>query len=765
MFGWLMNPFMLGLGALAVASPIIIHLLNRRRFKIIDWAAMDFLFEADKKNRRRVQIENFLLLFLRCLAMFLIGLLIARPFLPSEVVSIVQSNQKYERIFLIDDSLSSQVINGDQPAIEVSKDTVARLITEFAESNATEDWLTVALTSSAEQPILANEPVTKETLPALLESIDKIEATDSRADYQKSLSELRRYFSSGQDNVVRVAYCFSDLRQSDWQLGEISETELAPNELLNQLALDCAECYLIDTGSDNDLNLAITGFRPLDLRVANRVIRFAADVTNFGDVSVNGMRVLFHVNDAAPQYQVVPNLQPGQTREVVFPYLFTSDPSVSALSSEDSGAPKFRNFKVTAEIDRQSMTQTELQADQLLADSSAVCAARIFDGIPVLLVDGDPSAAAERSETYYLNCLNIPGTGLRLETVTVTELETVSLSNYRVIFLCNVDEASPDRVRSLKSWVEDGGNLVLMPGNKTRSTTFNDTFHEQGSGLSPIGLTSIAGDPTLGTWVNFEVDAQLHPAFKTVVDSDATSLSRVDIFSWWTSTFDTEQVGNNFVVPLRLSDSQNSAAMVEQSWGKGRVIVFTVPADGDWTMWPSSPTYAPVMIDMIDYLVGSVGENANVRIGGRVAYPVDLSVFQSRVSLKDPKGERIEAVARPVDNGQEESDDVFCRVEFDEIGRRGFYEIGLKRHTGDTDTVLFASNVDPAESRLSRMEAASMEGDYFNDNIKLLAVADVKNETVSGGNAEVWPQIIWLLLLVLGLEQLLGWWFGKGRSH
>ena len=158
-----MNPLMLGLGALAVASPIIIHLLNRRRFKIVEWAAMDFLFEANKKNRRRVQIENFLLLFLRCLAMLLIGLLLARPFLPTDVVKVVQPDQKFERIFLVDDSLSSQVLNGDMPSIDVAKDSLARLVTEFADSNETEDWLTVALTSNAEQPILANEPVTKET--------------------------------------------------------------------------------------------------------------------------------------------------------------------------------------------------------------------------------------------------------------------------------------------------------------------------------------------------------------------------------------------------------------------------------------------------------------------------------------------------------------------------------------------------------------------------------------------------------------------------
>mgnify|MGYP001292532921 CR=1 FL=1 len=60
MFAWLMNPWMLGLGGLAVLSPILIHLLNKRRFKIVNWAAMDFLFEAEKKNRRRALFWSML---------------------------------------------------------------------------------------------------------------------------------------------------------------------------------------------------------------------------------------------------------------------------------------------------------------------------------------------------------------------------------------------------------------------------------------------------------------------------------------------------------------------------------------------------------------------------------------------------------------------------------------------------------------------------------------------------------------------------------
>ncbi|MEM9412563.1 MAG: BatA domain-containing protein, partial [Planctomycetota bacterium] len=667
MFGWLMNPWMLGLGALAVASPILIHLLNRRRFKIIEWAAMDFLFEADKKNRRRVQLENFILLFLRCLAMLLIGLLLARPYLPSQLAELMQPNQKYERIFLVDDSLSSRVLNGDQPSINVARNALSRMVAEFAESDSSEDWLTVALTSNPDQPILANEPVTGETLPALLETIDNIEPTDTRANYTTSISELRRVVAASDEKVTRVTYLFSDLRQQDWQSVEYAEGQMAPNRLAQELAADSSECFLVDLGSPADNNLAITSLRPLDLQVSNRVVRFAVDVTNYGDSSIGGVKVLFQVDDSTPQYQTVANLLPGQTEEVVFPFLFEDNPSQLAFDSLDSSSlTDFRNYKIVAEIDRQTMTDDDLRSDQLINDSKAFCAARIFSGVPILLVDGDPSSVAERSETHYLNSLNVLGTGLRPEAVTTTDLETVSLSDYQIIFLCNVDEISPERLRSIKNWIRDGGNLVLMPGNKIRSQTFNECFHEDGEGLSPLALNSIAGDPTMSSWVNFEVAPQVHPAFQIVVDSDQTSLSRVDIFSWWTSTLDTTKIGTDFIVPLRLSDDQNSVAMAERSWGDGRVIVFTIPGDGDWSMWPSSPTYAPVMIDMIDYLVGSVGENASVPVGGTIGYPVDLSAFESRVVLKDPNDERTESIARPV-NQKEQQDDILGRVQFDSI--------------------------------------------------------------------------------------------------
>src|SRR5687768_5722419 len=72
------NPGYLAAGAALISAPIIIHLINRMRFKRIRWAAMEFLLKAQKRNRRRLIIEQLLLLALRCLLVALVGFLVLR---------------------------------------------------------------------------------------------------------------------------------------------------------------------------------------------------------------------------------------------------------------------------------------------------------------------------------------------------------------------------------------------------------------------------------------------------------------------------------------------------------------------------------------------------------------------------------------------------------------------------------------------------------------------------------------------------------------
>ena len=67
------------LGVAALAIPILIHLFHKSRFKIVKWGAMHLLEAVLKTNRRRIQIEQWILLAIRCAIPALLAIAMARP--------------------------------------------------------------------------------------------------------------------------------------------------------------------------------------------------------------------------------------------------------------------------------------------------------------------------------------------------------------------------------------------------------------------------------------------------------------------------------------------------------------------------------------------------------------------------------------------------------------------------------------------------------------------------------------------------------------
>src|SRR5437870_4162893 len=98
-------PWML-LGGLGISVPIAIHLLNRYRFKVVDWGAMELLRKALITRARRVKVEDWLLLALRCLVVLLVALALARPKLPPSGVSVVGEGRDVGMVIALDASFS-----------------------------------------------------------------------------------------------------------------------------------------------------------------------------------------------------------------------------------------------------------------------------------------------------------------------------------------------------------------------------------------------------------------------------------------------------------------------------------------------------------------------------------------------------------------------------------------------------------------------------------------------------------------------------------
>ena len=102
-------------GILLAAIPIIIHILNRRRFKTVQWAAMEFLLKALRKNRRRLRFEQWLLLAVRCCVLLLLGLALSRPVgCQDTTIASIAGQRAGLHVFVIDNSYS-MAYEADRP--------------------------------------------------------------------------------------------------------------------------------------------------------------------------------------------------------------------------------------------------------------------------------------------------------------------------------------------------------------------------------------------------------------------------------------------------------------------------------------------------------------------------------------------------------------------------------------------------------------------------------------------------------------------------
>ena len=90
-------------GAILALGPIIIHIIFRRRFRTIDFAAMRFLFEILRRNKQRVRREELIIIALRVLACLLIGFMLANV---RSATPFAGTTATTAHVFILDDSLS-----------------------------------------------------------------------------------------------------------------------------------------------------------------------------------------------------------------------------------------------------------------------------------------------------------------------------------------------------------------------------------------------------------------------------------------------------------------------------------------------------------------------------------------------------------------------------------------------------------------------------------------------------------------------------------
>jgi hypothetical protein len=191
------------LAALPLAAlPILIHLINQRRFQTIPWAAMMFLLAARRMARGYSRLRQWLIMLFRMLAIAGLVLAVSRP-LASGWLGLLGGGKPDTTIVLLDRSPSMQQRSAaGESKLEAGRQQLAQVLATLGGNR----W--VLIDSVSREPREMESPAALGTLPTS-------GPASAPADLPLMLQAAHDYIRDHRTGRTDVWIC-SDLRSNDW---------------------------------------------------------------------------------------------------------------------------------------------------------------------------------------------------------------------------------------------------------------------------------------------------------------------------------------------------------------------------------------------------------------------------------------------------------------------------------------------------------------------------------------------------------------------
>ncbi len=264
-------------GLAAASVPIILHLLNRRKFREVQWAAMRFLLAAIRKNQRRIRIENWLLLAIRTLIIVLVVSAMAKPFLES--FGVVIAGQRVHRILVVDASLSMGYTSGGTSRFDQAKAVASQLVKQSRRGDA----ISVILMSQPPRVVIGDP---SPNLKEVEKEIGDLTITHGNVDLAATFEKVDQVLEVSSISQKEVIF-LTDLQAASWRPpGQISE---GFKRTLARIEARQPRSVLVDLGKSGGENRAVTELK-LDAPVVTvgGSVLVRGVVRNFGAQSGRG---------------------------------------------------------------------------------------------------------------------------------------------------------------------------------------------------------------------------------------------------------------------------------------------------------------------------------------------------------------------------------------------------------------------------------------------------------------------------------------------
>jgi hypothetical protein len=588
---FLTGGFLAGLALTGV--PVIIHLIIRRKRKLVHWGAMQFLTGTPPRFRQRMlKLNELLVLLLRILAIAALVLAFAQPLMLSGILT----RRAGETVLIIDASLSTQRLASSGA-------------TAFAEEIASAEKALAALRQQDTVRILIASDAPRWLTPAPLEAspgnrdalrsmLHALKPTDGSSDMALAIAEALQAPPAA-DRNSRYIVIFGDATERPWHAADVARWRAIQKAVTGASLPTVIEVAAASPPNSETLtNLAISRLTAdHDTVAVGDAVLLTAEVRNVGAHSSGANEVVWQLDGNEAGRTPLPPLASGVSTTLEF-----------SMPCGDAGSHAARAGL--------------LAADDLPADSAAVVAIRTLDQIPVLVVDGArrPNSADISETGFFLAALgHLPGVrepakaraAFQPKIIAPAELANQSLDPFLCVVLADVEKIDPPDAARLAAHVAKGGGLWMALGDRTNVERFNEVLSSSATGLSPLQLGQITDEvPDTAPGWRVLPPTEPHPATMLLRDTKQLDIDKARVRRHHTVL---PPVSANLGVLLTLET--HAPLVVEHAFGQGRVFIQMTPLDRTWNNLPILQAYVPMVREFIWRLVDGKVSRRNLAAG------------------------------------------------------------------------------------------------------------------------------------------------------
>jgi hypothetical protein len=610
------SPAFFAAGALLAAVPILIHILNRRRFKEVQWAAMDFLLRAMRRNRRRLRFEQLLLLATRCALLLLLGIALARPLgCQSNSLAQMAATRTGLHVLVIDNSYPMAYETnrqGDQTHLDRAKSIAREILSRLSSGG---ESVAIVTASRPAKAIIAQPTY---DLRAAAAAIDRIEQSYTGADESAALVLARDIGAAASDQPNKNLYLIDDSRRIAWE--ENSDAVLQTG---HQLAgIYKAGITHFDVGTPGQWNDAVVDLKPAEPLVTDRFAAdFVADARGFGPGA--GEAKIAWTLDGQPMPAAASVASPAAAAA---PITFTI-PSLS-------GGIHIISASASA-------------GDPLKIDDPRSRVVSVVSQLKVLIVEGERGVGGLGSSGAFLDtALNPTGAEgaksdsyIATERISDLELPNKVLSDYRCICLCGVGEIQEDVAANLEKFVRAGGTLMIFMGDPVTAENYNATLYKHHLLPGPLSRKITVGADAPPAHFAVDPNGLLHPLLEDFRGHEDTGMEAAEIYTYWQIDLPQNSKAERVLDFRSPADSKNippDPAITLDTLGAGRVVFYATSADpsSEWTTFMAHQAYPALMHMLVLGTVGGGDEWMNISVGQSVTIPAGVKLTAAPI-LRD----------------------------------------------------------------------------------------------------------------------------------